>query len=303
MHYQSLSQPNLLHLLSGAELNRKEVLEILALAASIKQNPAAFSQALQGKTLALLFEKPSFRTRLSFVLAIQQLGGMVVESVSSTRKTETPEDLIRVLNGYADFVMIRTHNHAELQTMANHATCTLINGLSALFHPCQILADLLTLQEYFNTLKGLTLAYIGDGNNILNTLLVLASEVGVKVHYCCPSNNHPPHGLPIRKAHLIQSFSTPEAAVNNADAVYTDVWTSMGFDDKSEADFAGFQVNETLMLQAKPEAVFMHCMPMERGKEVSHTLPDSPQSIIFQQSENRLHIQKALLIFLQQANR
>lgn len=303
MHYQSLSQPNLLHLLSGAELNRKEILEILTLAAAIKQNPAAFSQALQGKTLALLFEKPSFRTRLSFVLAIQQLGGMVVESVSSTRKTETPEDLIRVLNGYADFVMIRTHNHGELETMAKHATCTLINGLSALFHPCQILADLLTLQAYCNTLKGLTLAYIGDGNNILNTLLVLASEAGVKVHYCCPSNNHPPHELPIRKAHLIQSFSTPEAAVKNADAVYTDVWTSMGFDDKSESDFAGFQVNETLMLQAKPEAVFMHCMPMKRGKEVSHTLPDSPQSIIFQQSENRLHIQKALLIFLQQAKR
>lgn len=289
------------HLLSGAELNQQEILEILNLAVEIKKNPAKFSQYLQGKSLVLLFEKPSFRTRLSFALAIQQLGGMLIESISSTRKTENPEDLIRVLNGYADFVMIRTHDHTELQTMANHATCTLINGLSALFHPCQILADLLTLQERFNTLKGLTLAYIGDGNNILNTLLVLASEAGLNIHYCCPSGNHPPSGLPIRKAHLIQSFSTPKAAVKEADAVYTDVWTSMGFSNKSEEAFQGFQVNESLMLHAKPHAVFMHCMPMERGKEVSNTLPDSPQSIIFEQSENRLHIQKALLIFLQKS--
>jgi ornithine carbamoyltransferase len=182
----------------------------------------------------------------------------------------------------------------------------IINGLSDLHHPCQILADLLTLQELFGSLQGLTLSYIGDGNNILHSLLLLAPALGVTIHYCCPETRGPDAGIlatSLAKVKTgtgqIRSFSEPKQAVKGAHAIYTDVWTSMGFEDKTaEHLFAGFQVNEALLAQADPQAVFMHCLPMERGKEVSETLPEHPQSVIFRQSENRLHVQKALLLHL-----
>ena len=207
---------------------------------------------------------------------------------------------MRVLNGYCDFVMIRTHEDKNLTEMASIATIPIINGLSALYHPCQILADLLTLQECFSDLEGLTLAYIGDGNNILHSLLQLAPQLGVTIHYCCPAANQPNAQILANSlAPFVHCFSSPEAAVANAHAVYTDVWTSMGFENQAADDqFLGFQVNEELMAKARPEAIFMHCMPMERGKEVSVTLPDNPASMIFKQSENRLAVQKALLLFL-----
>lgn len=251
----------------------------------------------------MIFEKPSFRTRLSFTMAIQSMGGIAIESVGNTRKKETPADMARVLNGYADFIMLRTHADETLLEMAAYAKVPLINGLSALHHPCQILADLLSLWEQFGSLKGLTVAYIGDGNNILHSLMLLAPQLGITINYCCPKSLQPNNSI-IKQAQgmkkdMIYNFSKPEEAVKNADAVYTDVWTSMGFEDqKNDQVFQGFQVNETLMSYAKPEAVFMHCMPMERGKEVSETLPDSSASIIFTQSENRMHVQKALLLFL-----
>ncbi|KTC87279.1 MULTISPECIES: carbamoyl-phosphate synthase large subunit [Legionella] len=302
--YQQIKHPSKTrHVLTGLELTVKEIKIILKLAAKLKQNPEKFSHLLVNKNLALIFEKPSFRTRLSFTRAIQSLGGTVIESVSSTRKSEEPRDLIRVLNGYCDAVMIRTHEDEVLEEMARYATVPIINGLSALYHPCQILADLLTLQEYFGQLEGLTLAYIGDGNNILHTLLALAPQLGIKINYCCPPTHQPNAKLLNHSLNqfeqMIDSHATPKAAVHDAHAVYTDVWTSMGFEhQRSEELFAGLQVNEALMAQAKPEAIFMHCMPMERGKEVSLTLPDEPASAIFAQSENRLHVQKALLVFL-----
>lgn len=293
------------HVLTGSELDNEEMMAILKLAKQLKQNPEHFSQKLAGKSLAMIFEKPSFRTRLSFTRAIQSLGGSAIESVSNTRKTEEPRDLIRVLNGYCDFVMIRTHDDDVLQEMATYATVPIINGLSALYHPCQILADLLTLLEYFGHLEGLNLAYIGDGNNILHTFLELAPSLGVTINYCSPSNHQPDAKIVAhssqRHKQRIKRHETPQAAVHQAHAVYTDVWTSMGFEhQRAEESFMGFQVNEALMAQARPEAIFMHCMPMERGKEVSQTLPDAPASAIFAQSENRLHVQKALLLFLQE---
>jgi ornithine carbamoyltransferase len=269
----------------------------------MKKNPEHYAQALEGKNLVMLFEKPSFRTRLSFHLAIESLGGRSIESVSNTRKTEAPKDSIRVLNGYGDFIMARTHDDQHLHDMAIYSTIPIINGLSALYHPCQVLADLLSLQECFGFLDGLTLAYIGDGNNVLHDLLLMAPKLGVKVHYCCPVGHEPDASvLSLAKstsADKIKNYINLEDAVKDAHAVYTDVWVSMGFEEKNcQANFQNFQVNEQLMSQARPEAVFMHCMPMERGKEVSASLPDNPCSIIFEQSENRLHVQKALLMYL-----
>ncbi|STY29851.1 Ornithine carbamoyltransferase [Legionella wadsworthii] len=290
------------HFLTGMELNREELQQVLEMAKSIKHNPSLYYHCLTNKSLAMIFEKPSFRTRLSFAMAIQSLGGMAIESISNTRKSETPADMARVLNGYVDFIMVRTHDDEILREMAEHSQIPVINGLSALHHPCQILADLLSLWEQFGSLDGLTLAYIGDGNNILHSLMLLAPQFGVKINYCCPESHQPMHGMmqlaQVMKSDMIECFSKPEEAVQHADAVYTDVWTSMGFEHREDDDFKGFQVNESLMSFAKPTAVFMHCMPMERGKEVSETLPDSQSSIIFIQSENRMHVQKALLLFL-----
>ncbi|MGQ3887567.1 ornithine carbamoyltransferase [Legionella sp. CNM-1927-20] len=291
------------HLLTGNELSAKDIAYILRLAHAIKQNPSQYHNALSKKALAMIFEKPSFRTRLSFNLAIETLGGIAVESISSTRKTEEPKDFMRVLNGYCDFVMVRTHADELLEEIAQYATIPIINGLSALYHPCQILADLLSLQECFGKLEDLTLTYIGDGNNILHSLLTMAPRVGVTIHYCCPKGHEPDATILSYSKNLfpnkIHCYATPKEAVQNAHAVYTDVWVSMGFEQqKTQSAFNEFQVNEALMTKARSNAVFMHCMPMERGKEVSVTLPDSPQSIIFNQSENRLHVQKAVLLFL-----
>jgi carbamoyl-phosphate synthase large subunit len=303
------------HLLTGMELTSQDILEILTLAAAIKKDPKPYAHALEGKNLVMLFEKPSFRTRLSFHLAIESLGGVAIESVGSTRKTEAPKDSIRVLNGYCDFIMVRTHDDNDLKEMATHATVPIINGLSALYHPCQALADLLSLQECFGTLQGLTLTYIGDGNNVLHNLLLMAPKVGVAIRYSCPKGHEPDTEVLVNakqasaSPEMITSYTTPEDAVKDAHAVYTDVWVSMGFenenrnkDDDCHSHFQNFQVNEQLMSKARADAVFMHCMPMERGKEVSTSLPDEPCSIIFSQSENRLHVQKAVLIYLTQVN-
>ncbi|KTD78321.1 ornithine carbamoyltransferase [Legionella waltersii] len=291
------------HFLTGTELSSEEIMHVLQKAKAIKQNPSLYYQTLIGKSLAMIFEKPSFRTRLSFAMAIQSMGGIAIESIGNTRKQEDPADMARVLNGYADLIMMRTHADEHLLELANHAKVPVINGLTALHHPCQILADLFSLWEQFGALEGLTVAYIGDGNNILHSLMLLAPQLGVKIHYCCPKSNQPNAAI-LQQAQTVQSemihhFCNPEDAVKHADAVYTDVWTSMGFEEKeNNVAFEGFQVNELLMSYAKPKAVFMHCMPMERGKEVSDTLPDSPASIIFSQSENRMHVQKALMLYL-----
>jgi argininosuccinate lyase len=300
---QKKNAPHTKHLLTGSELDAQDILNLLNLASRIKNNPADYAKKLAGKNLVMIFEKPSFRTRLSFALAMENMGGTAIESISNTRKHEEPRDLIRVLNGYCDYVMVRNHDDNSLKEMADYAKMPVINGLSALYHPCQALADLLSLQEHFGRLDGLTIAYAGDGNNVLHSLMLMAPLVGVTLNYCCPQSRQPNNEILNQcssfNRQMIASFANLESAVQNAHVVYTDVWTSMGFEEQnSEHEFAGFQVNESLMAQARPEAVFMHCMPMVRGDEVSHSLPDSPCSIIFAQSENRLHVQKALLLFL-----
>ncbi len=289
------------HFITGTELDTSQIRAILDTAKLLKQVPEKYNNLLAGKSLAALFEKASFRTRFSFALAIQSLGGIYVESVSNTRKSEEPRDLIKVLNGYTDFVMIRTHEDSIFEEMVQYSTIPIINGLSELYHPCQILADLLTMEENFGYLDGLSLTYIGDGNNILHSLMLLCPQFGVKIKYCCPKQNQPKQEIVLQSNQaMVQSYSSPQEAAYQSDAVYTDVWTSMGFEGKiQENNFTHFQVNEELITHAKSEAIFMHCMPMERGKEVSATLPDTTASVIYKQSENRLHVQKALLLFLQ----
>jgi ornithine carbamoyltransferase len=290
------------HLLTGNELTAGEIHHLLNLADELKINPTAHANVLARKHLALLFEKPSLRTRMSFIVAMRQLGGDVIESVSTTRKNEEPEDQIRVLQGYCDAVMVRTFEDDTLERMKTHASIPIINGLSNLYHPCQTLADLMTLKNHFKTVEGLSICYLGDGNNILHSLLLMAPKLGIQVNYACPAQFGPNKDvleiISQNYPNLIKSFDDPASAVSGCAAVYTDVWTSMGFEQKDESAFEGFQVNETLMAHADKDAVFMHCMPMNRGKEVSQTLPDQPCSVIFQQSENRLHAQKALLLNL-----
>lgn len=291
------------HLLTGNELDSDEIQYLINLASQLKANRNAYAQALLDQHLALIFEKPSLRTRFSFTVAMRELGGDVIESMADTRKLEEPEDQIRVLQGYCQAVMIRTFEDSVLQRMQVVSQIPIINGLSNLYHPCQTLADLMTLQEKFKTLQGLKVCYLGDGNNVLHSLLLMAPKMGVNINYCCPTKlePHPDILKQIvlnKKTNLVSAFSDPKEAVQGCQAVYTDVWTSMGFKEHDENLFRGFQVNEELMSLAHNDAIFMHCMPMNRGKEVSVMLPDLPCSVIFQQSENRMHVQKALLLTL-----
>jgi ornithine carbamoyltransferase len=300
------------HFLTGEELPRPELAALLQEAESLKADRKAgkLSQPLQGRTLITLFEKPSLRTRVSFTVAMQELGGSVVESTLSTRKHEEPEDLARVLGGYAHAIMCRTHAHANLDRMASRSPVPVINGLSDTHHPCQGLADLLTLKQVFGELKGLQLCYLGDGNNVLHSLLLLAPYLGVSVRYACPEGREPSAFIvkvAQRRAReggaTISAFSDPAPAAKGANALYTDTWTSMGFEttpeEQAEAEkpFERFQLNEELHATAASGAIVMHCMPMVRGREITDAMVDHPQaSAIFRQSENRLHVQKALLL-------
>ena len=296
--------------LSGEELTSAEASSILQLAIKLKQTRGTREQTqlLEGKTLALLFEKPSLRTRFSFTVAMHELGGLAIDCLSTSTKKEEPEDTVRVLAGYCHGVVLRTHEHRNLERMASKGLIPVVNGLSDTHHPCQALADLLTIQETFGKLSGVKLAYIGDGNNMLHSLLLLAPFLGMQVRYACPEGFEP-NAFIVKRAQArakqgkgsIEASISPEVAVKDSDVVYTDVWTSMGFEDQSEdreSAFQGFQLNEELFSHASSNAIAMHCMPMIRGKEITDGVADHSRSVLFQQSENRLHIQKALLCAL-----
>jgi ornithine carbamoyltransferase len=295
------------HIKTGEELTPEEMQSLFAFAGNLKQERknGIVKPYLAGKHLAMIFDKPSLRTRFSFSVAMSELGGTAIESVSTTRKHEEPEDVARVLAGYCHGIMIRTFDDSVVDRMASVSSIPVINGLSNHHHPCQILADLFTLKEVFHDLKGLTLSYIGDGNNILHSLLLMAPVVGVNIRYACP-RGYQPNSLILRRAQMkaadmsstLVACQNPVEAVQGAQAIYTDVWTSMGFEEENaerQKSFEGYELNETLVEKARQGAVVMHCLPMIRGKEISKTLPDSACSVIFQQSENRLHVQKSLL--------
>lgn len=286
-------------LLAVGDLSPREIRGILSLAQFFKQRPVGeHAHLLRGKTLAMLFEKPSLRTRVSFEVAMTQLGGNVVFATGSefsVGSRETPEDAAGVLSRYADAIVVRTHEHEPLMRFARAASVPVINGLSAAEHPCQALADMLTLKERFGSLQGLRIAYLGDArNNVATSLALVAACCGAQMTFGCPPT-HRPASLSVR------AFASAVRAVRDADAVYTDVWTSMGEEaltERNRAVLGPYAVTSALMKHAAPHAVFMHCLPAHRGQEVEAAVIDGPQSIVFDQAENRMHMQKAILAAL-----
>ncbi|HXZ29301.1 MAG TPA: ornithine carbamoyltransferase [Terriglobales bacterium] len=304
----SLSNPDLL---SIGDLSPAEVGGILNLAALVKARPARFRHALEGKQMVLMFEKPSLRTRLTFEAGMGALGGrslFVDQTHSRIGARESLADVARNLERWVDVIVLRTFEHQTVVDMAAHAAIPVINGLSEVEHPCQALADYLTLQEKFHDLKNVRLAYVGDGNNVAHSLLLAAACLGSALTVATPKGYEPGAAI-VRAARevaaqtgaRIELTHDPKAAVKGADAVYTDVWASMGQEAEQEeraAIFAPFQVNAKLMALAAPHAVFLHCLPAHRGSEVTDEVMDSPQSVVFDQAENRLHVQKAILLLL-----
>ena len=303
-------------LISIHDLAPAEVEEILALALRIKKDPARHRNALAHKTLAMIFEKPSLRTRVSFETGMTQLGGHAIylgPSDISMGKRESVPDIARTLEGMADGIMARTFSHQAIVDLARHASIPVINGLSDFLHPCQALADFLTIRERLGRTKGVTVAYIGDGNNVAHSLMFAAARSGARLTIACPKGFEPLQEVVALSEQDAKETSAslrivhdPEEGVSGANAVYTDVWASMGQESETEARakvFRPFQVNRALMAKAEPGACFLHCLPAHRGWEVTDEVADSPASVIFQQAENRLHAQKAVLHLLSGAEK
>ncbi|GAB2552644.1 ornithine carbamoyltransferase [Gracilibacillus alcaliphilus] len=298
-------------LLTLADYSKAEIAYILELAAQIKdkQKKGIPYQPLQGKTLGMIFEKSSTRTRVSFETGIYQLGGMGLFLSSNDiqlGRGEPISDTAKVLSGYLDGIMIRTFAQKDVEELAENASIPVINGLTDDFHPCQVLADLQTIQEVKGSLEGLKLAYIGDGNNMAHSLMIGSAKMGLDVAIAAPKDYQPKAEI----TELASSFAngtevlvTEDAveAVKDADVIYADVWASMGQEEEQkerEKAFAYYQVNGELFAHAKPDAIFMHCLPAHRGEEVTADIIDGPQSVVFQEAENRLHAQKALMVAL-----
>ncbi len=293
-------------LLSVADLGSEGIRSLIANAVNLKFG--GWNSSLSHKTLALLFEKPSLRTRVSFEIAMRHLGGDTIylsPAEVGLGKRESVPDVARVLSRYVDVIAARPSSHQVLESLASYSRVPVINALSDLEHPCQALADLLTIYEKKGRLEGVTLAFVGDGNNVAHSLLLAASLSGVNFRIASPSA----YRVQEKILRLAQGFALdsgaeifcteePRLAVNGADVVYTDVWASMG--QEAEADqrrqvFASYQVNNELLSLAKEDAIFMHPLPAHRGEEVSQNILDSPQSVVFDQAENRMHLQRALL--------
>jgi ornithine carbamoyltransferase len=297
--------------LSIDDWSGKELLQLLALSKTMKSHPNKYAHALEGKSVALIFEKQSLRTHVTFEIGIKQLGANTVYLTNadiSLGKRESIYDLAKNLERWVDAVVIRTFLQKNVEDLAKYAGACIINALTDFEHPCQAVGDFLTMQEHLGSLKGKQLAWIGDGNNVCHSLMLFASKVGMNFTAITPADHLPDPEVVFRAKEYaaatgsILALSTdPLIGVSNADVVYTDVWVSMGQEaerEKKMRSFAGFQVNAALMKRAKPSAVFMHCLPAHRGEEVSDEVMDSPQSIVFDEAENRLHTQKAIVYTL-----
>ena len=294
--------------LSVRDMSTKEILTTFSLARKMKVNRKKYGKALQGKTLALIFEKPSLRTRTSFDVGIQQLGGFSLylsPAEINLGKRESVYDVAKNLERMVQGIMIRTFAHQIVVDMAKHASIPVINGLTDYSHPCQAMADYLTVQEKKKKLRGLKLCYVGDGNNVAHSLMFAGARLGVNVTVACPSG-YEPNPTAVQNAvedakatgARIEVVNDAAQGVGNADVVYTDVWASMGQEAEAEARkkiFLPYQVNRALMSRAKKDAIFMHCLPAHRGDEVTDEVMDSPQSVVFDEAENRLHVQKAIM--------
>ena len=290
------------------DLTDDEVVYLLDLAARVKRAPAKFARALSGKYLTLLFEKPSLRTRLTFELAIKQLGGDSVTCEGPVGAREPLKDVARNLDRWVNGIVARTFSQKTIEELAHWSSAPVINALSDLYHPCQALADVFTLREQFGELRGRKLAFVGDGNNVAHSLMLTAARLGMDFSIATPEGYAPNAGIVSQAEGLaaisgarLQVTNDPAEALAGAHAVYSDVWTSMGQEKEAERrrkHFAGHQVNSGLMSKARPDAVFMHCLPAKRGEEVTDEVMESDRSIVFDQAENRLHVQKALLLMM-----
>ena len=285
-----------------------EVAKLLDFTQDVKRMPARYGQALAGKSLAVLFEKPSLRTRLTFELAMQQLGGSVVTAEGPIGAREPLKDVARNLDRWVNAIVARTFLQDTIEELARWSSVPVINALSDRFHPCQALADVFTLRERFGELRGLRLAFVGDGNNVAHSLMLTSLRMGVNFSLATP-RGYQPNPEVVDCARRVASVSgatlsitnNPEEAVAGANAVYTDVWASMGQESEAEKrrrDFTPYQVNETLFAQALPDAIFLHCLPAKRGEEVTDAVIECRRSAVFDQAENRLHVQKALLLMM-----
>lgn len=301
------------HLISLNDLTTNEAEDILQLAVKLKRELKAGTPhpLLKGKTLGMIFGKSSTRTRVSFEVGMYQLGGHALFLSSNDiqlGRGETVSDTARVLSRYLDGIMIRTFKHSDVEDLARYGTIPVINGLTDLLHPCQALADLLTVYEHKGRLKGLKMAYIGDGNNMAHSLLNGCAKVGMDIAVASPKDYQCNEEI-VAGARLSAKASgsniliteDPEEAISRADAVYTDTWVSMGQEAEKEARlkvFMPYQVNRALYSKAAPDAIFLHCLPAYRGFEVTGEIIDGPQSVVFDEAENRLHAQKAVMAML-----
>ncbi len=299
------------HLLTWIDWQPAEVEDLLVLADRVRSRPADFGQALSGRLLGLLFLKASTRTRLSFERGVRQLGGdgvFLSAADLQVSRGETMADTARALSIYLDLIMARLGAQSDLEELARHSAVPVINGLTDDSHPCQALADLLTLRDEWQDLRGRKVAYVGDGNNVAHSLIVVAAKVGLSVSLACPE------GYRVDRRYLaaaqrqaastgavIEEVADARAAVAGASAVYTDTWVSMGQDSERESRLAalsGFAVDAKLMAHAEPGAVFLHCLPCHRGEEVTAEVVDGDRSRVWRQAENRLHAQKAIMLRL-----
>jgi ornithine carbamoyltransferase len=291
------------HVRSDMDLSVDALRQALDLAGDMKKAPRKYAKLLAGQYLGLLFEKPSLRTRLAFELAMKQLGGDAVVSSGVLGSREPVKDVARNLGRFTQIIAARVFAQATVDELAEWGGVPVINALSDLYHPCQALADAQTLKEYFGKWEGLKVAYVGDGNNVAHSLMLTLTRLGAEVAVACPKGYEPDKAIvkTALAAGPVTVTQHPREAVQGAHAVYTDVWASMGQEHEAEerrSIFAPYQVDETLMSAARADAVFMHCLPAHRGEEVTEGVIESPQSVVFDQAENRLHTQKALLAML-----
>lgn len=297
--------------ISLKDLSSQELANLLNLAKQLKHNPRQASDYLRGKSFALIFQKPSNRTRVSFETGIYHLGGKSIYLAPddiSLGKREPTADIARTLSRYVSGIVARVFHHQDLLDLATYATVPVINALSDKSHPCQAMADMFTVQEVFGRVKGLKIAYIGDGNNMTNALMVAAAKLGMNMAVATPPGYEPDPGYTAaakeyaaRSGASLLLTNDPKEAVRDAHVVYTDTWVSMGQEEETQKrlkTFQGYQVDKNLMMFADKKAVFLHCLPAHRGQEVAADVIDGPQSVVFDQAENRLHIQKAIMISL-----
>lgn len=302
--------PKIAHgdLTKDLDLTADELLGLLDLAADVKRSPQLYRSSLAGKSIALLFEKPSLRTRMTFELAIQQLGGFALLNEGRIGEREPLKDMARNLDRWVNAIVTRTFLQKTVDGMAHWSRVPVINALSDMYHPCQALADMQTIREHFGSARGLKFTFVGDGNNMAHSLMLCAARLGIDFALATPERYEASPEILARTREIaagtgskIMTTYSPAEAAGGANIIYTDVWTSMGEENEAaerRTAFADYQVDDELFSHADPRAIFMHCLPARRGEEVTGSVIESTRSVVFDQAENRLHAQKALLLML-----